>query len=139
MSLYALTLYHDSEYDKNELKNQQYYPYNPCQLKFNEPFTLILNRDYSDYIDKEVLLIKGINIIDVKVSNSHYVLLDQLGKVYINYNDDSELDKFLFEENDKKENEIKLFKFTKDEPIEKIFAKFSSMFILLSKKRNMNI
>ncbi|KAL9647529.1 hypothetical protein ABK040_006887 [Willaertia magna] len=138
MSLRALMIYqsnlNDSTHDKNEPEKQQY-PYNPCQLKYNEPFTLILNREH---VNKKVLLIKGINIIDVKVSNSYCVLLDQFGKVYIKLpdNDNSELDKFLFEENDNKENEIKLFKFTKDEPIEKIFAKFSSMFILLSKKGN---
>ncbi|KAL9656652.1 hypothetical protein ABK040_002923 [Willaertia magna] len=143
MSLHPLSLYQSNPNDEeNEPENQQLYPYNPCQLNYNEPFTLIFNRVYRTYTNKEVLLIKGINIVDVKVSNSFCVLLDQFGKVYVRIpdpDDDSttKLDKFLYDdENNEKENEIKLLKFTKDEPIEKIFAKFSSIFILLSKKGN---
>ncbi|KAL9644038.1 hypothetical protein ABK040_005506 [Willaertia magna] len=158
MSIHTSTLYTSElpnddlfpldEYESEENKIKTY-PYNPCKLKYNEPFTLILTRSPENYTSKLAFLIKGIKFIDIKLSNSFCVLLDQFGKVYVKCcSHENNLSKFFCEESNendgkkndsemnKKENEIKLLKFTMEEPIEKIFAKFSSVFVLLSKKGN---
>ncbi|KAL9642032.1 hypothetical protein ABK040_004085 [Willaertia magna] len=146
MSIHGLTLY-QSKTATNNIKT-----YNPCDLKYNEPFTLILKRNYRNYNNQEALLIKNnIKITDVKLSNYYCVLLDEFGKVYVMscYLDDNNSigidDKFFCNSDNgedfnseikKKENEFKLLNFTKEDPIQKIFAKFSPIFVLLSKKGN---
>ncbi|KAL9654205.1 hypothetical protein ABK040_000787 [Willaertia magna] len=124
---------------------------NPCNLNSNEPFALILKRDYRTYKKQEALLIKNIKIFDIKLSNYFCVILDEFGQVFVmschpdkscginskffcdnEYNEDYN-DKDC---NEKKENEFQLLNFTKEDPIKKIFAKFSLIFILLSKKGN---
>ncbi|KAL9643297.1 hypothetical protein ABK040_014752 [Willaertia magna] len=163
MSIHALTLFKaessrstDNDFynkvdETNEKKTLN--KINPCNLNNNEPFALILKRDYKTYTKQEALLIKNnIKIVDIKLSNCYCVILDELGQVFVtschseyginnnffyrdnnneNYNDEED-----YNSDNKKENEFKLLNFTKQDPIKKIFGKFSPTFVLLSRKGN---
>ncbi|KAL9658663.1 hypothetical protein ABK040_006199 [Willaertia magna] len=117
-------------------------------LNQNEPFALILqqsrilfdkNRTPDRFLSpKKELLIKDINIVDVKVSNSYCIILDNLGRVYYLKNDNIErfVDKFLDGDSYTKPQ---LINFTTEDPIKKIFGKFSDLTVLVSEKENIYI
>ncbi|KAL9658672.1 hypothetical protein ABK040_006206 [Willaertia magna] len=108
----------------------------------NEPFILIFqssrNRHNNNAVPKKELLIKNLNVIDVKVSHSHCIILDSLGKVYYLKNELKEriIDKFI---DGDATCQPQLINFTIEDPVKKIFGKNGCMSILLSRKGNIYV
>ncbi|KAL9658196.1 hypothetical protein ABK040_013108 [Willaertia magna] len=109
----------------------------------NEPFILIFqssrNRhNNNNAVPKKELLIKNLNVIDVKVSHLHCIILDNSGKVYYLKNELKEriIDKFI---DGDATCQPQLINFTIEDPIKKIFGKNGCMSILLSRKGNIYV
>ncbi|KAL9658195.1 hypothetical protein ABK040_013107 [Willaertia magna] len=107
-------------------------------LQYNEPFILIFQNRHIHAVPKKEILIKNINVIDVKVSHSHCIILDNLGKVYYLKNELKErfVDKFI---DGDASCQPQLINFTIEDPIIKIFGKNGDFSILLSKNGNIYV
>ncbi|KAL9656594.1 hypothetical protein ABK040_016619 [Willaertia magna] len=112
-------------------------------LQHNEPFIVIIQKARNLFgnkysVPKKELLIKNINLIDIKITNSYCLILDNLGKVYYFKNDNKKriFDKFI---DGDAINQPQLINFTIKDPITNIFGKFGDLSILLSKKGNIYI